>query len=175
MSHFITTNEFVCFTDLGYKTGRFAPGLKLPDAQVNQIRHHGILAHGLGVQAIRANAKPRNAGGPGGECERLCAGDRKPRAHRGRAARHARGQRAVPHRLMEGKYTDGYLEHEGANAPKVEPGDMKTIGSPLDFVGLNVYTPEYVRADPRPPATRSSSARPRIRTWRRRGSTSGPK
>jgi beta-glucosidase len=24
---------------------------------------------------------------------------------------------------------------------------MKIIGSPLDFVGLNVYTPEYVRAD----------------------------
>ena len=55
--HFFTTNEFVCFTDLGYKTGQFAPGLKLPAAQVNQIRHHGILAHGMGVQAIRANAK----------------------------------------------------------------------------------------------------------------------
>ena len=23
---------------------------------MNQVRHHGILAHGLGVQAIRANA-----------------------------------------------------------------------------------------------------------------------
>ena len=51
---------------------------------------------------------------------------------------------------MEGKYTDGYLQREGANAPKVEPGDMKTIGSPLDFVGLNVYTPDYVRADASP-------------------------
>ena len=51
---------------------------------------------------------------------------------------------------MEGKYTDGYLKREGANAPKVEPGDMKIIGSPLDFVGLNVYTPEYVRADGSP-------------------------
>ncbi len=57
VSHFFTTNEFVCFTDLGYKTGQFAPGLKLPPTQVNQIRHHAILAHGLGVQAIRANAK----------------------------------------------------------------------------------------------------------------------
>ena len=27
---------------------------------------------------------------------------------------------------------------------------MKIIGSPLDFVGLNVYTPEYVRADASP-------------------------
>ena len=31
-------------------------GPQVPEAQVNQIRHHGILAHGLGVQAIRANA-----------------------------------------------------------------------------------------------------------------------
>src|SRR5271167_4873589 len=56
VSHFFTTNEFGCFTDLGYKTGQFAPGLKLPDAQVNQIRHNAVLAHGLAVQAIRANA-----------------------------------------------------------------------------------------------------------------------
>ena len=33
-----------------------------------------------------------------------------------------------------------------ANAPKVEPDDMKAIGSKLDFVGLNIYTPQYVRA-----------------------------
>jgi len=32
----------------------------------------------------------------------------------------------------------------------VEPGDMKVIGSPLDFIGLNVYTPDYVRADGSP-------------------------
>src|ERR1700730_5713143 len=54
--HFRTTNEIVCFTDLGHKIGQFAPGLKLGAAAVNQIRHHAVLAHGLGVQAIRAGA-----------------------------------------------------------------------------------------------------------------------
>jgi len=49
--------------------------------------------------------------------------------------------------VMEGKYTDGYLEREGANAPKVQSDDLKIVGSPLDFVGLNVYQPEYARAD----------------------------
>jgi beta-glucosidase len=52
--------------------------------------------------------------------------------------------------IMEGKYPQEYLEHEGANAPKVEPGDMEAIGSKLDFVGLNIYTPEYVRAENSP-------------------------
>ncbi len=56
--HFFTTNEFVCFTDLSYKVGQFAPGLRLDSAQVNQVRHHGILAHGMAVQAIRANGRP---------------------------------------------------------------------------------------------------------------------
>src|SRR5205814_1071608 len=55
VQHFFTTNELVCFTDLSYKIGQFAPGLKLPDAQVNQIRHHGVLAHGMAVHAVRAD------------------------------------------------------------------------------------------------------------------------
>ncbi len=54
---FMTVNELRCFTDLGHMVGIHAPGLKLPQGQVNQVRHHGCLAHGLGVQAIRANAK----------------------------------------------------------------------------------------------------------------------
>jgi beta-glucosidase len=33
----------------------------------------------------------------------------------------------------------------------VQPGDMTAIGSPLDFVAINVYTPQYVRADPASP------------------------
>src|SRR6185437_12376980 len=34
--------------------------------------------------------------------------------------------------------------------PRIEPGDMKAIATPLDFVGLNVYEPKYVRADDSP-------------------------
>ena len=49
--------------------------------------------------------------------------------------------------VMEGRYTDGYLVREGKNAPRVAAGDMAAIGSPLDFVALNIYAPNYVRAD----------------------------
>ncbi len=48
---------------------------------------------------------------------------------------------------MEGKYIDAYLEQRAPTHRKSNPGDMKIISSPLDFVGLNVYTPMYVRAD----------------------------
>ena len=105
------------------------------------MRHHGILAHGLGVQAIRANT-PGDRGGTGGKCRRLCAGDRD--GANIEAARKATRDDNAPFltALMEGSISRRAIcEREGANAPKVEPGDMKAIGSPLDFVGLNVYTP----------------------------------
>jgi beta-glucosidase len=145
--HFFTTNEFVCFTDLSYKSGQFAPGMKLPAAQVNQIRHNGILAHGLGVQAIRANAKSGTQVGLA-ENANVYAPVVESSEHI-EAARRATREGNAPFltAVMEGKYTDGYLKREGANAPKVEAGDMKAIGSPLDFVGLNVYTADYARAD----------------------------
>jgi beta-glucosidase len=150
VSHFITTNEFVCFTDSGYREGRFAPGLNLPRAEANQVRHHGILAHGLGVQAIRANARP---GVQIGLAENpqvfvpVIEDQRNIEAAR-RATRDQNAQFLTT--VLEGAYPQSYLRREGANAPRIEPGDMEAIASPLDFVGLNVYEPNYVRADDSP-------------------------
>ena len=145
--HFFTTNEFVCFTDLGYKIGQFAPGLKLGDAEVNQIRHHGILAHGLGIQAVRANAKSGTKVGLA-ENANVYIPIIETKEHVEAARKATRiGNAPFLTPVMEGKYPEEYLQKEGANAPKVEAGDMKAIGSPLDFVGLNVYTADYVRAD----------------------------
>jgi beta-glucosidase len=148
--HFMTINEFVCFTDLSYKIGQFAPGLQLGAAEVNQVRHHALLAHGLGVQAIRANA---TAGTLVGLAE-------NPKvyvpviedASNVEAARRAFREENAPFltAVMEGRYTDGYLQREGASAPKTQTGDMKIIGSRVDFVGLNVYQPEYARAGASP-------------------------
>ena len=147
VKHFMTTNEFTCFTDLGYREGRFAPGMHLPAGPANQVRHHGILAHGLGVQAIRAHAKgPVQVGLA--ENAVVYVPVIEDEANIKAAQRATRlGNAPFLTTLMEGKYPDEYLEQEGANAPKAEPGDMKAIGSPLDFVGLNIYNPSYVRAD----------------------------
>jgi beta-glucosidase len=49
--------------------------------------------------------------------------------------------------IQEGKYTEAYLAAAGADAPKFTPEDLKIISSPLDFVGINIYTPTHVRAD----------------------------
>ena len=147
VKHWMTTNEFVCFTDLGYAVGQFAPGLKLPAAQVNQVRHHGILAHGLAVQAIRANTPSGTQVGLA-ENASVYVPVMETKEHIDAAQRATRiGNAPFLTALMEGKYIDEYLQREGANAPKVEDGDFKAISSPLDFVGINVYTPTFVRAD----------------------------
>ena len=147
VKHWMTTNEFVCFTDLGYKIGQFAPGMKLADGPVNQVRHHGILAHGLAVQAIRANTPAGTQVGLA-ENANVYVPIMETKEHIEAAHRATRlGNAPFFTAVMEGKYMDAYLEREGANAPKVEPGDLKAISSPLDFVGLNIYTPFFVRAD----------------------------
>ena len=54
--------------------------------------------------------------------------------------------------LLEGKYTDGFLEYAGKNAPKFTAGELKIIGSKNDFVGLNIYAPQfYIAASDKKP------------------------
>ena len=54
--------------------------------------------------------------------------------------------------ILEGRYPDDYVAFKGLSGPKIAAGDMAAIGSPLDFVSLNVYTPTYVKADVDDPA-----------------------
>jgi beta-glucosidase len=150
VKHIMTVNEIRCFTDLGHQVGIHAPGLKLPPAEVNQVRHHGVLAHGLGVQAIRAHAKPGTQVGLADNTTIYVPVIDTPE-HIAAAKKATREMNAMfLTAIMEGRYIDEYLQQEGANAPKVEAGDMAAIGSPLDFVALNIYAPEWARADNSP-------------------------
>jgi beta-glucosidase len=144
--HFFTINEFASFVELGYGTGRFAPGLTLPPARLNQVRHHAVLAHGLAVRAIRANAKPSTKVGL---AENIAAAvpvietaDNIAAAERATRELNAGYLTAI----LEGRYTDAFLQSAGADAPKFTEEDLQAIASPLDFVGINIYMSRYVRA-----------------------------
>lgn len=150
VKHFMTLNEMRSFVDIGYRDGHHAPGLTLPPAGVNQVRHHAVLAHGLGVQAIRAHARAGTRVGLA-ENPEACAPVIENAEYIAAARKAFREENAgYLTAVMEGHYTDAYLEHHGANAPKFTPADMKAIGSPLDFVGLNIYTATWVRPDASP-------------------------
>jgi beta-glucosidase len=150
VKHIFTLNEFGAFVELGYGNGIHAPGLKLPKARFNQTRHHAVLGHGLAVQAIRAKGKPGTKVGLA-ENMTICAPVIETPEHVDAAMRATREVNAQYMTVIqEGKYTDLYLSTAGADAPKFTPDDLKVISSPLDFVGINIYTPIYVRADSSP-------------------------
>ena len=150
VKHFFTINEFGAFVELGYRIGIHAPGIKLPPGRFNQTRHHAVLGHGLAVQAIRAKAK---AGTRVGLAENIIAGVpviETPEHIKAAetATRELNAQYMTV--IQEGKYTDAYLAAAKGDAPKYTPEDLKIISSPLDFVGINIYQPRYVRASDAP-------------------------
>ncbi len=147
VSHFMTLNEMRSFVEIGYKSGEHAPGRKLDAAGVAHAAHHAVLAHGLGVQAIRANAPAATQVGLAENADATCpvfASDE----HIGAARLAMREENArYLTAVLEGRYTDRYLRRLGASAPRFTDADMRAIGSPLDFVGMNVYTPTYIAHD----------------------------
>jgi len=144
--NFFTINEFSSFIDLGYRDGKFAPGLKLAPAQLNQARHNAVLAHGLAVQAIRANTR---AGTKVGLAENYVPGTPiiETEEHIKAAVLATRVINA-PYLtvIMEGQYMERYLQNAGTAAPKFTAEDLKVISSPIDLLGINIYNPTYIRA-----------------------------
>jgi beta-glucosidase len=152
---FFTVNEAGRFVNFGYGWGIDAPGLKLPPAKLNQVRHNVALAHGLAVQAIRARAR---AGTKVGVAENLAAclpaidTPENVRAAEIATRELNAGFLGV---ILEGRYTDGFLAYAGKDAPKFTAEELKIISSPNDFVGLNIYAPQfYVVAIDRAPGFR---------------------
>jgi beta-glucosidase len=167
VKHFFTINEFYTFVDMGHKgieskvgggtvTLEVAPGLKLEPAELNQVRHHAVLGHGLAVQAIRAMAKAGTKCGPAENITIAVPLIEAPEHIK--AAEAATREMNAPYLtvMLEGKYTDGYLKACGKDAPKFTDADLKTIAEPVDFVGINVYRPTiYVLASDQAPGYRA--------------------
>jgi beta-glucosidase len=147
VGHFFTLNEMRSFVELGYGNGVFAPGLNLPKAELRQVRHHAVLGHGLGVQAVRANGR---AGLKVGPAENITIALPDVETQRNvRAALEATRELNAPYLtvILEGRYTDEYLKADGGDGPRFTEADLKTISTPVDFVGINVYGPgAFVRA-----------------------------
>ena len=152
VKHFFTINEFRTFVEAGHRGHELkvpggamiialAPGLRLSPGELNQVRHHAVLGHGMAVQAIRAKGKQGTRVGPA-EVIETAVPLIEAREHI-EAAEAATREANAPFLtvMLEGKYTDTYLKEAGAGAPKFTDEDLKIIGSPLDFVGINVYKP----------------------------------
>jgi beta-glucosidase len=141
-ARWVTLNEPWCSAFLGYYEGRFAPGHRNYDEAYTAV-HHLLLAHGMGLAAIRAAA-------PGADVGITCnLADIA-------AATPADGAAAVAADMEENRlFLDPvFLGRYPADAPDVmrneqfvRDGDLDVIAAPLDFFGLNYYIREVVAAD----------------------------
>ena len=147
VKHFMTMNEMRTFVELGYGQGTHAPGLKVGAKRLAQLNHYVALAHGLAVQAIRAHAKAGTKVGIADNVQATTPAIETPE-HIAAARKAMREQNASFMTVVqEGRYTDLYLKGLGADAPKFTAEELSIIKSPMDFAGLNIYQPTYVRAD----------------------------
>jgi len=136
-----TLNEPWCVATLGYETGQFAPG-HTSRAEAAQVSHHLLLAHGHAMQAMRA----RTSTSLGIVLNHTPPYPAEPTEADRRAARLNDGltTRWYMDPVFLGQYPADVLEHLGADAPRVEAGDLEAIRQPLDFLGINFYTRKLV-------------------------------
>ena len=130
VKHFMTLNEMSSFVDIGYRDGRHAPGLKLPPPASTRsaITPSSPTASASRPSAPTPNPAPKSAS-PKTPPPRVPVIETP--EHIAAAAKAYREVNAgYLTAVMEGKYTDAYLAHHGADAPKFTAADMKAIGSP---------------------------------------------
>ena len=147
VKHWITINEIRCFTMFAYGTVlEKSPAIRETPQVLNQTIHHALVAHGLGVRAVREHGGAGALVGltdnaeyyvPVEETEEHIAATRKAFAFE-----NDRILGAVYH----GRYTETFLNACGADRPVVTEGDFNLIGLPTDFLGLNIYSGTFVRA-----------------------------
>ncbi|MFL5961430.1 MAG: GH1 family beta-glucosidase [Gaiellaceae bacterium] len=142
----VTLNEPWCAAFLGYYEGRFAPGHR-DYAEAYTAVHHLLLAHGLGLAAIRDVSASAQVGLTCNLADIAAATNEDAEAAR---AADMEENRVFLDPVFHGRYP--------ADAPDllrderlVQAGDLEAISAPLDFYGLNYYIRETVANDPAEP------------------------
>lgn len=147
VKHWMTFNEPWVFTNLGYGVGVHAPG-RSSMADYFQAGHHVLVAHGLAVPVLRANAGEDAQIGIAASLvwSQQASAERTDRS----AALRWNGymNRWFLDPLYKGAYPMDITHIYRDLFPKMENEDLATIKGPPDFLGINFYMRHVVTADP---------------------------
>ncbi|MEV3934943.1 GH1 family beta-glucosidase [Glycomyces sp. NPDC049804] len=139
-----TLNEPWCSAFLGYGNGHHAPGRTEPAAALAAV-HHLNLAHGLAVQALR---------GAGAEQVSIVLNPTQCRGEE-EAVRVVDGiaNRVFFDPILLGQYPADVIERTQHHTDWsfVKEGDLEAINQPIDVLGINYYSPTWLRAKPGEP------------------------
>jgi beta-glucosidase len=138
----ITLNEPQQSANQGYRTGTHAPG-KTDLGLAAAATHHLLLAHGLGLQAIRSALPGRIPVGISIDVHpvRPADADAAPVA----AVIDAEHNRIFLEPVLHGSYPEAVRAELLPSEELIEPGDMERVSAAIDFLGVNYYSPYYVR------------------------------
>jgi beta-glucosidase len=141
-----TFNEPWCSVWLSHLYGIHAPGETNMEAALHAL-HVTNLAHGLGVAAVR-DERPNLPVGIVLNPMHVYPGSDSPadQAAAERAFDFHNGVFFGP--IFTGEYPDSVLQALGSRTPEIEAGDMAVISQPIDWWGVNYYTPMRVSDDP---------------------------
>lgn len=146
-----THNEPWCAAFLGHSVGVHAPGLEDPSAAVAAC-HHLLLSHGRAVPVLREVAGHQADAGARLGIVLNVAPVRTPGQDDAdhEAVRVVDGgrNRAWLDPIFHGRYPDDVLEDwdRVADLSVIHDGDAAEVAAPIDFLGINYYSPILVRA-----------------------------
>jgi len=141
----MTLNEPQVCANNGYRLGVHAPG-HTDDALAAAATHHLLLGHGLAVKRLRSLVPEARIG--------LALNLNTVRAHDAFSEQTALVLDAEQNRIfrdpiLRGHYPDAARPHMLPPVSLVHDGDMELINAPLDFIGVNYYSPFHIRrSDP---------------------------
>ncbi len=139
-----THNEPWVMAVLGHESGVFAPGVQVRRLAV-QASHHLLLSHGMALQALRAQGCSAQLGlvlnlSPMHPATDSADDQAKARLEDGRLVRWYMDP------LFRASYPQDVLDDLGSDVPRIKPGDMQLIATPMDFLGVNYYSRSVVSA-----------------------------
>ena len=151
VDHWLTINEAKIIAQQGYMYGRMAPGKTDPRA-AGTVIHHLNLAHGRAVAAFRASP----ATGRIGPCLQLAPcypADGGPEAAAAARSADTTENTLYLDPILTGRYPS-LGEPDVAMAAGLEAAvrtqDLAEIAAPVDFLGVNYYSPVVVDGTGRP-------------------------
>ena len=142
VKRFATFNEPCVFTLFGYGLGWNAPAIADKAAMYRAI-HHVNLSHGAAIDVLRALVPNASLGAVH---NRQPCFPSSPSQEDADAAQHfsAYWNDAFPYPQHFACYPPALAE---AMEPYQKPGDMALIARPVDWFGLNHYSPHYIKAE----------------------------
>jgi beta-glucosidase len=139
-----TINEPWCVAFLSHFLGHHAPGLRDIRATARAM-HHILLAHGLGIERLRALNQPNL--GIVLNFDRTLPADDTPGSARAAARWDAIFNRWFVEGITQGTYPAEALEGFAPHMPANWQDDMPTISAPIDWLGVNYYTRSLMAED----------------------------